>query len=44
LPTQTKAIDLKGCSGKYAVLSLTGELYVWGKNAKQLLGGAGRSE
>lgn len=44
-PAQTKLVDLKGCSERFAVLSLTGELYIWGKNARQMLGGpVARSE
>lgn len=38
MPPNTKLVDLKGYLDRYAVLSLNGELYAWGKNAKRLLG------
>ncbi len=38
MPPHTKIIDLKGFFDRFAVLTLTGELYVWGKDAKKLLG------
>jgi alpha-tubulin suppressor-like RCC1 family protein len=38
MPPNIKLVDLKGFLDRYAVLSLTGELYAWGKNAKRLLG------
>jgi alpha-tubulin suppressor-like RCC1 family protein len=38
MPAHTKIVDLKGFFDRFAALSLTGELYAWGKNTKKLLG------
>lgn len=40
LPSPAKLVDIKGYCDRFAVLSLTGELYVWGKNVRKLLTGS----
>ena len=39
----SKFVDLKGKNDNFGVLSLVGELYLWGRTAKTLLGGSTRS-
>jgi hypothetical protein len=39
LEEEDKIIDLKGRGEKYGVLSVSGNLYIWGKSSKEYVNG-----